>query len=501
MLAVMLFLGWYAENPDPYPPSPAYALAVVAAAVCATLLLSVAINWLAMRTLRRRGTLLSARRRIAGNADAALRILLTGAYALALVHSALPWSFAKAWGFETSPEAFMVQLLGLLPYVLLFFAAWLPQYPLHRETSAGRWTVWGFLVHKARYNLYMLLAWIPFAFLADWLGEFLVVLPVLFLAAAWAFPLLLARAWGCRRLPEGEVLDTVHRLEEKAGVKFSRVYLWEPGGGNTQNAAAVGIMRPFRYLFLTPALIRNMKGDELDGVILHELGHIKNKHLLFYLFTSLAGINCAVLIGAFLPMTSTERFILTAVLVLAYFRVVFGWLSRNMERQADLFALEKSGSAKGLANALEKLSISAGNVRMAESWHHMGIAERVDFLRHAARNPALARAHNAGVRRIMVAGYLTSFILLGGMVWAIHAETTPLPIPPAAIADADVAHWRRVMRVLPENPDAPLHLAYRLASRPGGRNEAETLAGAAANLAGPGEIAEAAESLLRDLRE
>ncbi len=35
----------------------------------------------------------------------------------------------------------------------------------------------------------------------------------------------------------------------------------------------------------------------------------------------------------------TEQFILTVLLIVAYFRFVFGWLSRNMERQADLFAL------------------------------------------------------------------------------------------------------------------------------------------------------------------
>ncbi len=71
----------------------------------------------------------------------------------------------------------------------------------------------------------------------------------------------------------------------------------------------------------------------------------------------------------------------------------------------------------------------------------------------------------------------------------------------AAATAADVAHWRRVIRVLPENADAPLRLAYRLASRPDARGEAKALADAAARLAGPGEIADAAESLIRDLRE
>ncbi|MCD8350723.1 MAG: M48 family metallopeptidase [Planctomycetaceae bacterium] len=500
MLAVMLFLGWYAESPAPQPPPPGHALAIAGGAVVATLIVSMLLDYFARRALRRRGLPYAERRSIAAKADMALRVLLVGAYVATLYHSSLPWSLVAAWGLNPASDSFAVQALGLLPYVALFFAAWLPQFPLHRETNAGKWTRVSFLVHKARYNLYMLLAWLPFAFLADWLGEFLVLLPVLFIVAAWAFPLLLARAWGCRRLPEGPVMDTVRRLENEAGVKFSRVYLWEPGGGNTQNAAAVGIMRPFRYLFLTPALIRNMKEDELEGVILHELGHIKNKHLLFYLFTSLAGINLAVLLGAFIPLTSTERFIVTTVLVLAYFRLVFGWLSRNMERQADLFALEMSGDSRGLVNALEKLGISAGHVRLAESWHHLGIAERVDYLRRVERFPQIGDAHHLAVRRIMLAGYLASALFIGGMVWLIHIELAPMP-PREQAPVGDIAHWRRVMRVVPDNPDAPLHLAYKLASLPEGKPEAAALASDAIRLAGPGEVTDAAESLLRDLRE
>jgi Zn-dependent protease with chaperone function len=365
-----------------------------------------------------------------------------------------------------------------------------------------------FLVHKARYNLYMLLAWVPFAFLADWLGEFMIVLPVLFLGAAWAFPLILARAWGCRRLPEGPVAESVRRLEQTAGVKFSRVYLWEPGGGNAQNAAAVGILPPFRYLFLTPALVRGMKGDELEAVILHELGHIRKKHLLFYLFTSLAGINFAVFAGLFLPLGSTERFILTVALVLGYFRFVFGWLSRNMERQADLFALEKTGSSRGLANALEKLGIAAGNIRLATSWHHLGIAERVGYLRRAEQNPVLMREHNAGVRRLMTAGYLASVLLVGAMIWLVHAEAAAgrgvaREGEAASIAAAreDRAHWRRVVGLMPDNAEAALELAHSLARAPGDRVEAIGLAARAMRLADRPEARDAAAKLLKDLDE
>lgn len=505
LLAVMLFIGYFAETPAANPPSLPHSLGVVAAALLFVAAISAGLSYFARRALRRPRSA-AARRVLAGHVETAVRLFLVGAFMETLALSGIPWSLAARFGFRVAPDSFPLQMSGLAPYILLFFAGWIPQYRLHRETVPGRWTLRSFLVHKARYNLYMLIAWIPFAFLADWLGEFLVVLPVLFLGAAWAFPFFLARAWGCERIREGDVANRVADLEKLAGVHFSRLYLWEPGGGNTQNAAAVGILPPFRYLFLTPAIIRGMKPDELEAVILHELGHIRNKHLLFYLFTSLAGINSAVLAGLFLPLGSAERFILTVCLVLGYFRFVFGWLSRNMERQADLFALEKTGTARELANALEKLGIAAGHIRRAASWHHLGIAERVDFLRRAERNPLLARAHNAGVRGLMLTGYLLSAALICAMSWLVYSEASmPPPIlrmpGGAAAALEDRAHWRRVLGLMPESADATLELAHSLARTPGDRGEAARLADRAMRLASRPEARDAAARLLKDLDE
>ncbi len=502
MLAVMLFLGYYTENPDSRPPNLLTGLAIVLGATAAMLVLAAAVNAVVMRLYRRPGRTGLANRNLSGKTDLAVRVLSVAVYAGALWESSLPWRLAIDCGANLGPESFAVQMFGLLVFLLIFFAAWLPMYPSHRLTSPGIWTLGSYLLFKARYNLYMLLVWIPFAFLADWLGDFLVFLPIVFLIAAWAFPYVLARVWGCKPLEDPELLSTVQRLEKLAGAKFSRVYLWEPGGGNTQNAAAVGLAPPFRYLFLTPALVKEMNREELDAVILHELGHVRKYHLLFYLFTSLAGLNAAVLGGAILPgLNQSERFLLIACLVLFYFRFVFGWLSRNMERQADLFSLEKLGSARPLTNALEKLALSAGRIRLAASWHHLGIAERVDFLRLAERNPEVARQHNANVRSMMLAGYAAAFLCLWLIGAAVYEEyTAPKQMAMEEEPD-DLLHWRRVMRLLPDNAAAPLELAYRLAGKREEKYEAECLAQRALELADAPEVRDSAKKLLGELRE
>lgn len=500
MIAVMLFLGYYSETPRTAPASPGMGFALLALFCAVVFVVSTGINKALTSRIRRRSGV--GRRRLIGLADILIRIVLMSSYMGVLTVSDLPWSLMRFFGLAADSETFALQFFGLLPYLPLFVSAWFPMFGFHRETVPGKWTRPAFLLNKARYNLFMLLAWLPFALLAEWLSDFLLALPVLFLAVTWSFPFLLAWAWGCKRLPDGEVMDMVRRLEAGTGAKFSRVYLWEPGGGSVQNAAAVGVFPPFRYLFLTPALIRCMPRPELEAVILHELGHVKRKHLLFYLFTSLASINLAAMAGLFLPLDGPgERFVVTAVLVLVYFRFMFGWLSRNMERQADLFALEKTDNARGLVNALEKLGISAGNIRAASSWHHMGIAERVDFLRHAERDRSLMYAHNRKVRGIMTAGYLFSLGMIAMLGWLVHVQFAlpDAPAPGGAPEQVDEAHWRRVMALMPTHPTPLLELAYRLAGDPESHREAADLADRAWRFAANGEERAAAARLKKDL--
>ena len=494
MLAVMLFLGYYGEAAKPVPPSLERSLFLLALRAVALLAAAAIVNRVALSAFNRRRA--SARRRLASRLELCLRTLLALAYAESLDGTAFPWSAAIALNLDLDGFSPVFQLLGIAPYLLLFLCAWFPMYGFHRAAEPGSWTRGSFLLHKARYNLFLLAAWLPFAFLAEWLSDFLLAAPILLLSAVWSFPCLLARIWGCRPLSDPELLERVRRLESAAGARFSRVYLWEPGGGNVENAAAVGLMRPFRYLFLTPALVRNMDKPELDAVILHELGHVRNRHLVFYFFISMAGVNASILASALAPLSGPgERFALAAVLIFAYFRLVFGWLSRQMERQADWFALDKSGSSSGMINALEKLGLAAGHIRLAGSWHHCGIAERVRALRLAESDPNRIRTHNLLVARLKAIGYPASLVLLASLALASSREGG------ARKTDGMEAetHWRRAGILFPDDFRPALELARLLAEGGGDRLEALRLAKLADRLADDFEEREAARKLIRKL--
>ena len=48
-------------------------------------------------------------------------------------------------------------------------------------------------------------------------------------------------------------------------------------------AGIMGLVRKFRYILVTKALLHYLSPEELDAVIAHEIGHVKKYHLFFYL--------------------------------------------------------------------------------------------------------------------------------------------------------------------------------------------------------------------------
>ncbi len=377
----------------------------------------------------------------------------------------------------------VADLAGIIFFHFYLIAAWWLAMPLYRRAFR---TETGFAAHAGRQlsvNLSLILPWILFSLIYDGL-EFLPSGPVrdvidswwggmlffaaVFLLMAVFFPIVLVRLWGCRSLQQGPARRAIEQMLADMGLAVRDICLWPVMEGRALTAGIMGLVRRARFLLVTPALLENLTAEELRAVVAHEYGHVRYRHLWLYLLV-FAGF--AFLAQALMPVTvywllGTDTFyrliessgadpgemlsflgsVPMFVVLLLYFRYLFGFFMRNFERQADLAALEETGSGRVLAAVLEKIAILAGNIRDEANWHHFGIGERIDFLLRAEADCRVAARHHLKVRAAVA-------LLVLAMAAGFFLYSRAMP----AVARTDAARFseavvRYRMRVEPDNP-------------------------------------------------
>jgi STE24 endopeptidase len=196
------------------------------------------------------------------------------------------------------------------------------------------------------------------------------------------------------------LLDAARRLK----FRCNDILVW-----NTRytvaNAMVTGPLPILRYVVLSDRLIQDLEPEEVEAVFGHEVGHIKHQHMLFYLgfflasLVALAGIYKAAVdycqlhhVPVLFDLVKPKDAIPFLLLFAGYLVVVFGFLSRRCERQADIFG-SRAVSCQTFIAALEKVASLNGLHRHRpgwfSSWQHSTIARRVDFLEKMHADPAL----------------------------------------------------------------------------------------------------------------
>ena len=341
-----------------------------------------------------------------------------------------------------------VNIGGLAIFFLFLLLMWRQSKPAYEIIFDRSYSTRSFLLFNTKANLPIVLPWIvlslsydllallPFpglkTFLHSEMGEYLSFIIFLLLILIF-FPPLVRRLWGCTPFPKGELLDHLQAFFKKQ--KFSaKIFIWPLFEGRVITAGVMGIIPGLRYVMITPALLESLSLEELDAVMAHEIGHIKNKHMLLYLliisgFSILAGFilepftffllsrsGFYTLLG-FTGLTAenmltTLMAITILILMVLYFRFLFGYFIRNFERQADLHVFKAIGSSHSIISAFEKIAILSGNIRDLPSWHHFGIGQRVDFLEKCEADKSWIKKHN---RKVLVSllAYIAILIVAG----------------------------------------------------------------------------------------
>ena len=192
--------------------------------------------------------------------------------------------------------------------------------------------------------------------------------------AYWWSDRIVLRMYGAQEVTEAEApefVGLIRRLAQRARLPMPRVYIIPT---ETPNAFATGRSPEHAAVAATEGILRILTPDELEGVMAHELGHVRNRDILI---STIA----ATLAGAIMILARMAQFsaffgggrnseegeggggilglIVLAILAPLAAILVQMAISRSREYQADAAGAQISRKPRALADALEKLQQAA----------------------------------------------------------------------------------------------------------------------------------------------
>ena len=330
---------------------------------------------------------------------------------------ALLWPRAVTELLDPMPAVPLVgHLLLLAPALVMMVTTMAFQHALNRARGRTPLSLGRYLALRFRTELAILLApLLALALMSDvvwaiWADsphyEMIEYLLTISLAAGLMFfgPWALRLIWRTSPLPPGPLRERLAALSSRERFRCSDILVWHTHG-RLPNAAVIGFLPWTRYVMITDALLDELTAAEIEGVFAHEVAHVKQRHLWFYLLFVLAFI---AFLPTFLDLAASVGLIQrshgvmtqdltggqTAVALVSaglYWVVAFGYVSRRLEQQADLFALRSCRDPSAFISALRKLAALSGVPAAISSWRHFSVSRRTAFLEAVLQRPHLAR--------------------------------------------------------------------------------------------------------------
>ncbi|HWR72082.1 MAG TPA: zinc metalloprotease HtpX [Nitrospirota bacterium] len=171
-----------------------------------------------------------------------------------------------------------------------------------------------------------------------------------------------------------ELYGMVRRLTQKAGLPMPKVYIIPD---ESLNAFATGRNPEHGVVAVTHGIMQALDREELEGVLSHELAHIKHRDIL-------TGTIVATIAGAISMLAHTALFFgggrrdddeggspIVAIAMMIVAPIAAGLvqmaISRTREFEADKGGAAIAGNSSGLANALLKLERGAQVIPMHDA--------------------------------------------------------------------------------------------------------------------------------------
>jgi len=277
------------------------------------------------------------------------------------------------------------------------------------------------------------------------------------LGVAVITPAIIRVVWLTRRLPDGPLRDQLLALCGKLRVRCREILVWRTGG-MLVNAAVVGVVAPLRYVLISDAMLEQLNDSKIEAVFGHEAGHVKHHHILYYLLFGLISGCLLTIFSAYersIPAEQHDVALVGLAVVLAVkWLVVFRWLARRFERQADVQGVrtlmvaglpcvrpchvhgaepraEPAANPGGAERAGAPLCVSAAHVYGdmlnevaalngvspdARGWLHPSITTRSLFVQRMARYPEAVRGFE---QRTALAKGVILLVAAASVFWAV----------------------------------------------------------------------------------
>jgi heat shock protein HtpX len=193
----------------------------------------------------------------------------------------------------------------------------------------------------------------------------------------WFSDKIVLRMYSARQVTEAEepeLFSMVQRLTSAAGLPMPKIYIIPD---DSANAFATGRNPEHAAVAVTQGILRLLGPAELEGVLAHELAHVKNRDILIGSVAAvLAGVityiahmaQWGAMFGGFSRSDDDEGgggiFATLALAIIAPIAalIIQMAISRSREYLADESGARFAGTPAGLAGALEKLSSASQRI-------------------------------------------------------------------------------------------------------------------------------------------
>ena len=189
-------------------------------------------------------------------------------------------------------------------------------------------------------------------------------------ASYWFSDKIVLRMYSAQEVgPDHRLYHLVNRLASRAGLPMPRVYIIPQP---SPNAFATGRNPSHAAVAATEGILRVLDDQELEGVIAHELAHVKHRDIL--ISSVAATLAAAIMMVSRFALffgggRSDEReganpiaLIATIILAPIAAMLIQAAISRSREFDADAGGATIAGSPHGLVSALKKIEMAARGI-------------------------------------------------------------------------------------------------------------------------------------------